>query len=92
MMAGDCDLLLRVVAADQDDDHRFLIEHLTHIKGGARRQDRNSHAENQADLGDSGLKPCICAKRITAVYKGYGSQFVLMHDYLIIDGARLAER
>jgi DNA-binding Lrp family transcriptional regulator len=33
LMAGDCDFLLRVVAADLDDYRRFQIEHLTRIKG-----------------------------------------------------------
>ncbi len=32
-MAGDCDFLLRVVAADLDAYRRFQIEHLTRIKG-----------------------------------------------------------
>lgn len=34
LMSGDCDSLLRVVAADLDDYRRFQVEHLTHIKGG----------------------------------------------------------
>lgn len=33
LMAGDCDFLLRVVAADLADYRRFLVEHLTRIKG-----------------------------------------------------------
>jgi DNA-binding Lrp family transcriptional regulator len=33
LMAGDCDFLLRVVAADLDDYRRFQINHLTRIKG-----------------------------------------------------------
>lgn len=33
LMAGDCDFLLRVVAADLDDYRRFQIEHLARIKG-----------------------------------------------------------
>lgn len=33
LMAGDCDFLLRIVAADLDDYRRFQIEHLTRIKG-----------------------------------------------------------
>lgn len=33
LMAGDCDFLLRVVAADLADYRRFQIEHLTRIKG-----------------------------------------------------------
>ncbi len=33
LMAGDCDFLLRVVAADLDEYRRFLSEHLTHIRG-----------------------------------------------------------
>lgn len=33
LMAGDCDFLLRVVAADLDDYRRFQIEYLTQIKG-----------------------------------------------------------
>jgi Lrp/AsnC family leucine-responsive transcriptional regulator len=32
-MAGNCDFLLRVVAADLDAYRRFQIEHLTRIKG-----------------------------------------------------------
>lgn len=32
LMAGDCDFLLRVVAADLDAYRRFQIEHLTRIK------------------------------------------------------------
>lgn len=31
LMAGDCDFLLRVVAADLDDYRRFQLEHLTRI-------------------------------------------------------------
>ncbi len=34
-MAGDCDLLLRVLAKDLDDYRRFQIEHLGRI-GGVR--------------------------------------------------------
>ena len=30
---GDCDLLLRIVAADLDDYRRFQVEHLTRIAG-----------------------------------------------------------
>jgi DNA-binding Lrp family transcriptional regulator len=33
LMAGDCDFLLRVVAADLDAYRRFQIEHVTRIKG-----------------------------------------------------------
>lgn len=33
LMAGDCDFLLRVVAADLDSYRRFQIEHLGRIKG-----------------------------------------------------------
>lgn len=33
LMAGDCDFLLRVVAADLDDYRQFQIAHLTRIKG-----------------------------------------------------------
>lgn len=33
LMAGDCDFLLRVVAADLDDYRQFQVEHLTRIKG-----------------------------------------------------------
>ena len=33
LMAGDCDFLLRVVAADLDEYRRFQMEHLTRIKG-----------------------------------------------------------
>lgn len=33
LMAGDCDFLLRVVAADLDDYRRFQVNHLTRIKG-----------------------------------------------------------
>ncbi len=33
LMAGDCDFLLRVVAADLDAYRRFQIEHLTRIAG-----------------------------------------------------------
>ncbi|MCB4365541.1 Lrp/AsnC ligand binding domain-containing protein [Hydrogenophaga taeniospiralis] len=33
LMAGDCDFLLRVVAADLDAYRRFQGEHLTRIKG-----------------------------------------------------------
>lgn len=33
LMAGDCDFLLRVVAADLDDYRKFQINHLTRIKG-----------------------------------------------------------
>ena len=33
LMAGDCDFLLRIVAADLDDYRKFQIEHLTCIKG-----------------------------------------------------------
>lgn len=32
-MAGDCDFLLRVVAADLDSYRQFQIKHLTRIKG-----------------------------------------------------------
>lgn len=32
LMAGDCDFLLRVVAADLDDYRLFQLEHLTRIK------------------------------------------------------------
>lgn len=33
LMAGDCDFILRVVAADLDDYRKFQINHLTRIKG-----------------------------------------------------------
>lgn len=33
LMAGDCDFLLRIVAADLDDYRQFQIRHLTRIKG-----------------------------------------------------------
>lgn len=33
LMAGDCDFLLRIVAADLDDYRRFQMEHLTRIAG-----------------------------------------------------------
>lgn len=33
LMAGDCDFLLRVVAADLDDYRQFQMDHLTRIKG-----------------------------------------------------------
>ena len=33
LMAGDCDFLLRVVAADLDSYRRFQMDHLTAIKG-----------------------------------------------------------
>jgi DNA-binding Lrp family transcriptional regulator len=33
LMAGDCDFLLRVVAADLDAYRRFQVEHLARIKG-----------------------------------------------------------
>lgn len=33
LMAGDCDFLLRVVAADLDAYRQFQIDHLTRIKG-----------------------------------------------------------
>lgn len=33
LMAGDCDFLLRIVAADLDAYRRFQMEHLTRIKG-----------------------------------------------------------
>jgi DNA-binding Lrp family transcriptional regulator len=33
LMAGDCDFLLRVVAADLDDYRQFLKNHLTRIQG-----------------------------------------------------------
>ena len=33
LMAGDCDFLLRVLAADLDAYRRFQMEHLTRIKG-----------------------------------------------------------
>lgn len=33
LMAGDCDFLLRIVAADLDDYRRFLVDYLTRIKG-----------------------------------------------------------
>jgi Lrp/AsnC family transcriptional regulator, leucine-responsive regulatory protein len=33
LMAGDCDFLLRIVAADLDDYRRFQVEHLGRIKG-----------------------------------------------------------
>ncbi|MFC3533263.1 Lrp/AsnC family transcriptional regulator [Vogesella facilis] len=33
LMAGDCDFLLRIVAADLDDYRQFQIAHLTRIKG-----------------------------------------------------------
>lgn len=33
LMAGECDFLLRVVAADLDEYRQFQIDHLTRIKG-----------------------------------------------------------
>jgi DNA-binding Lrp family transcriptional regulator len=33
LMAGDCDFVLRIVAADLDDYRQFQIKHLTRIKG-----------------------------------------------------------
>lgn len=33
LMAGDCDFLLRIVAADLDDYRQFQIKYLTRIKG-----------------------------------------------------------
>lgn len=33
LMAGECDFLLRVVAADLDDYRQFQVDHLTRIKG-----------------------------------------------------------
>jgi Lrp/AsnC family transcriptional regulator, leucine-responsive regulatory protein len=33
LMAGDCDFLLRIVAADLNDYRQFQIDHLTRIKG-----------------------------------------------------------
>lgn len=33
LMAGDCDFLLRIVAADLDDYRRFQVEYLTRIRG-----------------------------------------------------------
>lgn len=33
LMAGDCDFLLRIVAADLTAYRRFRVEHLTRIKG-----------------------------------------------------------
>jgi Lrp/AsnC family leucine-responsive transcriptional regulator len=33
LMAGDCDFLLRIVAADLDDYRRFQVEYLTRIEG-----------------------------------------------------------
>ncbi len=33
LMAGDCDFLLRIVAADLDEYRRFLMEYLTRIPG-----------------------------------------------------------
>ncbi|SFU17002.1 transcriptional regulator, AsnC family [Mesorhizobium sp. YR577] len=33
LMAGDCDFILRIVAADLDDYRQFQINHLTRIKG-----------------------------------------------------------
>ncbi|NUP44279.1 MAG: Lrp/AsnC family transcriptional regulator [Streptomyces sp.] len=33
LMAGDCDFLLRVVAADLDAYRQFQVDHLTRIKG-----------------------------------------------------------
>lgn len=33
LMAGDCDFLLRIVAADLDEYRRFQVEHLTRIQG-----------------------------------------------------------
>lgn len=32
-MAGDCDFLLRVVAADLDAYRKFQLDHLTRIRG-----------------------------------------------------------
>src|SRR4029453_2871599 len=36
LMAGDCDFILRVVAADLDAYRKFQIEHLGRIKGGRK--------------------------------------------------------
>ena len=36
LMAGDCDFLLRVVAADLEAYRRFQVDHLTRIKGVQR--------------------------------------------------------
>lgn len=36
MMAGECDFLLRIVAADLDDYRRFQAEHLSRIRGVRR--------------------------------------------------------
>jgi Lrp/AsnC family leucine-responsive transcriptional regulator len=36
LLAGDCDFLLRVVAAEVDAYRRFQIEHVTRIKGVQR--------------------------------------------------------
>jgi DNA-binding Lrp family transcriptional regulator len=33
LMAGDCDFLLRIVAADLEEYREFQIKHLTRIKG-----------------------------------------------------------
>jgi DNA-binding Lrp family transcriptional regulator len=33
LMAGDCDFLLRVVAADLETYHQFQLDHLTRIRG-----------------------------------------------------------
>lgn len=33
LMAGDCDFLLRIVAADLDAYRKFQVDHLTRIKG-----------------------------------------------------------
>lgn len=33
LMAGDCDFLLRIVAADLDDYRQFQVNHLTRIRG-----------------------------------------------------------
>ena len=33
LMAGECDFLLRVVAADLDEYRQFQVDHLTRIKG-----------------------------------------------------------
>ncbi len=33
LMAGDCDFLLRIVAADLDDYRQFQVDHLARIKG-----------------------------------------------------------
>lgn len=54
LMAGDCDYLLRVVAADLDAYRSFQTEHLARIKG-VRNSKTEIPMEDQAVMGDPGL-------------------------------------